>query len=292
MAEVRVIREVDPSAQVAPDAIIGSHCVIGPAVTIGPGTVLEQSVTVVGNTTIGSGNLIGEGCVLGEIPQDLKYVGGDTLLIIGHRNRLGPRVTVHIGTEVGGYLTRIGDDNTLEADSHVAHDCYVDDRTFLGVNALIAGHVRIETGAIVGADSGAHHFVTIGRFARVQPKTPIRRDVPPFTVFQAKSPQAAPSVVGIHEDGLIAAGLSDEEQADLRQGMAELFEDEAALQAKIEQLVDLGVEGEVKQLCEFCQRSLEGKFGRNRERFRGKLPPEAEQFLTPEQLADARRAVL
>ena len=291
MAEVRVVNEIDPSAQVAPDAVIGRHCVIGPNVMIGPGTALGDNVTVVGNTAIGSGNFIGEGSVLGATPQDLKYAGGDTLLIIGHRNRLGRRVTAHIGTEVGGYLTRIGDDNIFADDCHIAHDCYVDDRTTFGVNALLAGHIRVESGAVIGADSGVHHFVTIGRHACVGTHTPVKRDVPPYTLFAVHPDKQVPSVQGIHAAGLAAANLSEEEQADLRRALAELFEDETALQTKIEQLVNLGVEGEVERLCEFCQHSLQGTFGRCREKFRAQLPPEAEQFLTPEQLAEARRAL-
>ena len=291
MTELRVIREIDPLAQIAPDAIIGERCVIGPHVTVGPGTVLERAVTVIGHTSIGSGNVIGEGSVLGATPQDLKYSGGDTLLVIGHRNRLGPRVTAHIGTEVGGYLTRIGDDNVFAENSHVAHDCYVDDRTMIGTNVSLAGHIHVETGAVMEIDSGAHHFATVGRFARVGPRTPVRRDVPPFTVFITDAPDVAPSIRGVHEEGIRAAGLSDEEEADLRRALAELFADETALQTKIEQMVNLGVEGEAERLCEFCQRSLQGKGGRHRENYRAQLPPEAEQYLSPEQLAEARRAL-
>ena len=291
MSDARVIREVDPSAQIAPDAIIAERCVVGPSVTIGPGTTLGPCVTVVGNTTIGSGNVIGEGCVLGGLPQDFKYAGGDTLLAIGHRNHFGKRVTAHIGTEVGGYLTRIGDDNVFDDDSHIAHDCYVDNHTHLAQNALLAGHVRVETGAVVGAGSGVHHFVTVGRFSCIEARTPVRRDVPPYTIFRIKPGQPAPSVCGIYEDGLAVAGLSTEDDIELRRALEELFEDETALQTKIEQLVSLGIEGEVELVCEFCQLSLQGKYGRHREKFRGCVPPEAERYLTREQLAEARRAL-
>ena len=289
MPEIRVVREVDPSAQVAPDAVLGDRCIIGPGVTIGPGTTLGQGVTVVGNTTVGSANTIGDGCVLGAVPQDFKYAGGDTLLVIGHRNRIGLRVTAHIGTEVGGYLTRIGDDNVLADDSHVAHDCYVDDQATLAERASLAGHVRLETGALIGADSGVHHFVTIGQYALVAPTTPVRRDVPPFAVFQTEPNRWTPSVRGANEPGLLAADITDNERTELRQALTELFEDEAALQTKLEQLISLGAETAVKQLCEFCQRSLRGKYGRYREQFRGQLPPESERYLTPEQLVEARR---
>jgi len=291
MPELQVTREVDPSAQVAPSAKLGNRTVVGAGVTIGPGTVLEANVTVIGNTAIGSDNVIGEGTVLGAAPQDLKYSGSDTLLLVGHRNRFGHRVTAHIGTEVGGYLTRIGNDNVFGDDSHVAHDCYVDDRTVIGARALLAGHIRVETGAVIDEDCGVHHFVTVGRYAHIGKQTPARRDVPPFTLFATDDPERSPSVKGVHEAGLAAADLSDDERSDLRRALLELFEDEGALQTKLEQFVTLGVEGEIRQLCEFCQRSLQGRYGRCREQFRGMLPPEAGSFLTPEQLAEARRWV-
>lgn len=290
MSEVTVLREIAPSAQVAPEARIGPYCVVGPNVTIGPGTVLVRRVSVTGHTTIGSGNRFEEGCVLGGAPQDLKYAGGPTLLIIGHRNRFGRKVTAHIGTEFGGYLTRIGSDNVLMDGCHVAHDCYVDDKTHLGTNVLLAGHIRVQTGAKIESESGAHHFTTIGRYARVGPRTPVRRDVPPFTDFYGdEENDENPSVRGVHEEGILAAGLAPQEERELRRTLHELFADESALQTKIEQLANLGVEGESAALCEFCQQSLQGVYGRYRELFRGKLPPEALEYLPAEKRAEARR---
>jgi len=291
MSDVTMLREIDPAAKIAPDAAIGPFCVIGPAATIGPGTVLDRRVTVLGHTTIGSGNRIGEGCVLGAEPQDLKYAGGRTFLIIGHNNVLGREVTIHLGTESGGYLTHVGSDNTLCDGCHVAHDCYVDDRVVLGRSVLLAGHIRVCTGAAIEDLCGLHHFVTVGRFARVSRRTPVRRDVPPFTVFGGHDDDdtCPPAVRGVHEAGIRAAALRGEEEKELRHALAELFDDEAALQTKIEQLVNMGVEGEAARLCEFCQRSLQGVYGRYRELFRGKAPPEARRHLPPDAAIEPRR---
>ena len=280
MTDVIVMREVAPSARVAPEATVGAFCVVGPNVTIGPGTVLVRRVVVEGNTVLGSNNYVDEGCVLGAEPQDLKYRGEPALLLIGHRNRFGRNATAHIGTAAGGWLTRIGDDNVFLDGAHIAHDCYVDDRTHLGRDAQLAGHVRVQTGAVLEDQVGAHHFVTIGRFARVRQRTPVRRDVPPYTEFFSDvCDRQAPSVRGPHEEGIRAAGLSQDEERELRRALKELFDDESALQTKIEQLVNLGVEGEVAALCEFCHHSLQGIYGRYRELFRGKTPPEAEAYL-------------
>ncbi|MGA2265507.1 MAG: acyl-[acyl-carrier-protein]--UDP-N-acetylglucosamine O-acyltransferase [Phycisphaerae bacterium] len=291
MSPLEVVREIAPLARVAAEAKIGPYCVVGPQVTVGPGTVLTRRVTIVGRTTLGSGNVIEEGCVLGAVPQDLKYSGESTLLMIGHRNRFGPRVTVHIGTEAGGYLTRIGNDNVLRDGCHVAHDCYVEDRATLGRNVLLAGHVLVQTGAVLEDMAGAHHFTTIGRFAHVGPRTPIRRDVPPFTdYFSQDNERIPPAVRGIHRAGIKAAGLSAAEETELLRALRELFDDESALQTKIEQLENMGVEGEAAALCEFVRRSLGGVYGRYRELFRGQLPPEALQYLPPELLTAFRRS--
>jgi len=293
MSEVTVLREIDPAARVSPEAEIGPYCVVGPDVTIGPGTVLARRVSVTGHTTIGSGNFFEDGCVLGGRPQDLKYKGHPTLLVIGHRNRFGRSVTAHIGTESGGFVTRVGNQNVLKDGAHVAHDCYVDDATTLGKGVLLAGHIRVSDGAVLEDFSGVHHFVTIGKWARVGPRTPVRRDVPPYTDFYSANYgwDTAPAVQGVHENGIAAAKLAPEEEKDLRRAMQELFDDEFALQTKIEQLVNMGVEGEVAELCQFIQRSLQGVFGRYRELYRGKVPPEAGPHLPPELRSAARRAL-
>jgi len=277
MTDLTVLREIDPTARIAPDAKVGLFGVIGPHVTVGPGTVVGRRVTILGHTMLGSGNVIGEGSVLGAAPQDLKYAGGPTVLRVGHRNHFGREVTAHIGTEAGGGLTRIGDDNVLMDGCHVAHDCFVDHRTHLGQSVLLAGHIRIHSGARIEDLSGIHHFVTVGRYSLVGAHTPVRRDVPPFTEFRSFDHdwQSPPAVVGIHEAGIAAANLPAEQEKELRFALKELFDDESTLQTKIEQLMNMGVEGEAAQLCEFCLRSLQGLFGRCREAFRGKPPPEA-----------------
>jgi len=284
MTIVTVTREIAPAARVSPEAQIGPFCVVGPDVTIGPGTVLLRRTCVVGHTAIGSNNVIGEGCVLGSTPQDLKYKGHQTFLLIGHRNRFGRAVTANIGTESGGFVTRIGDGNTFADRAHIAHDCYVDNDTRIGQSVLLAGHIRVHDGAVIEDMVGVQHFVTIGRHARVGSGTPARRDVPPFTSFYSENYDwsGPPAVRGVHEEGIAAANLDADEEKELRRALHELFDDETALQTKIEQLVNMGVEGEVAELCHFVQCSLQGVFGRHRELNRGKVPSEAETYLPPE----------
>jgi len=289
--KLSVTREIADGARIAPDARIGHFCVIGPHVVIGARTVLGRRVTVCGNTRVGADNVIDDGCVLGTVPQDLKFRGRDTVLLIGDRNRLGPNVTAHIGTEAGGFCTRIGSDNVLAAGAHVAHDCYVDDATRLGPGVLLAGHVRVEDGAVIEDGTGCHHFTTIGRYSRVGARTPVRRDVPPFTHFSSLGYYTRPpAVLGVHEDGLARAGLSERDQADLRRTIEHLFADEQALAVKVDELLaraDLSAAS--RALCAFCRRTASGKFGRHREVFRGRVPPEAAECLPAEALAKIGR---
>ncbi|KKK58561.1 hypothetical protein LCGC14_3043190, partial [marine sediment metagenome] len=163
------------------------------------------------------------------------------------------------------------------------HDCYVDDGAALGVGVMLAGHVRVETGAVVEAYTGAHHFTTVGRFSRVAACTPVRRDVVPFTVFSSLGYyRASPAERGVHEAGLEAAGLSQGDRQGVRDLIAHLFQAEGALAGKIETYLRRDDLPEpVEMICQFCRRTLEGLFGRHREAFRGRMPPEALEHLLP-----------
>ncbi len=279
-SHLTVIREIADGAEIAPDVRIGPCCVIGPDVVIGSETELGCRVTVTGRTRIGGDNLIQDGCVLGAVPQDLKYQGRPTYLVIGDRNRLGPKVTAHVGTEAGGSLTRIGNDNVLDVGAHVAHDCYVDDQTYIGPAVLLAGHIRVQTGAVLDEMVGVHHFTTIGRFSRVGPRTPVVRDVPPFTFFSSAGYYTSPSSIrGVHEQGLSTAGIPPTQVDALRRAVGYLFEHEDALAVKVARMLEkTDLPEAVRILCEFCLQSLAGRFGRHREAFRGKVPPEAQEF--------------
>lgn len=290
--DLSILREIADGASVHPTAVIGPFCVVGPQAVIGPRTVLGRRVSVIGRTTVGADNVIDDDCVLGAVPQDLKYVGRKTYLFIGDRNRFGPRVTAHIGTEPGGYLTRIGHDNVLEAGAHVAHDCFVDDKAFLGPGVLLAGHIRVMRGAKVHEHSGVHHFTTIGPYSEVGARTPVRRDVPPFAFFTSHGYYTSPpAVTGLSEAGMAAAGLSAPDESALREAFARLFGSDHAQGPKLRQmLAQADLAKPVQLLCQFLLSSLEGTFGRYRETFRGQIPPEAREHFPPEILAEIEKA--
>lgn len=289
--DLTVLREIADGAQIAPGARIGPFCVVGPDVTIGPRTTLGARVTVTGRTSIGADNVIQDGTVLGAVPQDLKFTGKPTYLFIGDRNHLGVNVTAHIGTEVGGYVTAIGNDNIIEGGSHVAHDCFVDDHVRLGFGVLLAGHIRVESGAVLESMLGVTHFATVGRFSLVTAQTPVTRDVPPYTVFSADSHRDDhPSVCGVNEEGIRRAGLSDDEALALRLAIEHLLTEGHQTGTRLRGMRDQPLTPAVRELCDFVERSAGGRYGRFRETLRRMIPPEAKPYLPQEMLTQLEGA--
>jgi len=149
-AQIHPTAIVEEGAQIGENVVIGPFCIIGAEVKIGKGTVLNSHVVVKGITEIGEDNHIFQFSSIGEINQDLKYQGEPTKTIIGDRNRIREHVTIHRGTIQGGGVTRIGDDNLLMINAHIAHDCQIKNRCILANNATLAGHVELDDFVIVG----------------------------------------------------------------------------------------------------------------------------------------------
>jgi UDP-N-acetylglucosamine acyltransferase len=175
---------VERGARIADDAIIGPLCHVGPKATIGPGSRLISHVTILGRTTLGEHNVIWPYATLGGDPQDLKFKGEDSELILGDRNEIRENVTLHKGTHNGGNVTRIGNDNLLMVGCHVAHDCIIGNHCIIANAVQLAGHVFIEDHAAIAGASGVHHFVTIGQYAYIGGLTRVVHDVPPFLVVE------------------------------------------------------------------------------------------------------------
>ena len=164
---------IHPSAIVEPGAVlgqgvrIGPFCHVGPLVRLGDGVELKSHVVVAGDTEIGAGTVVFPFACIGEAPQDLKYAGEDTRLVIGARNRIREYVTMNPGTAGGGGLTQVGDDGLFMACSHVAHDCRIGNHVILVNSVAVAGHCVLEDDVIVGGLSGVHQWVRIGRGAMI-----------------------------------------------------------------------------------------------------------------------------
>jgi UDP-N-acetylglucosamine acyltransferase len=180
--------EIHPSAIVSPQAelgegtYVGPYCTIGPEVSTGRNVRFESHCVVDGRTRIGDETHLFPFVSLGLASQDLKYRGEPAETRIGRRCRLREFVTVHRGTEGGGMLTSIGDDCLIMAQAHVAHDCLVGDRVIMANAATLAGHVRVEDGANIGAYSGVHQFCRVGREAYVGGYSVVVKDALPFAL--------------------------------------------------------------------------------------------------------------
>ena len=175
---------VSQEAQVGEGCHIGAFCVVGDEVTLGEGVRLESHVVVDGRTTIGVGTRVFPFVSIGLAPQDLKYAGEATATEIGNRNQIREFVTIHRGTAGGGSVTRIGDDNLLMAQAHVAHDCRIGNEVIMANAATLAGHVEIADRANIGAYSGVHQFCRVGYEAFVGGYSVVVKDAPPFAVIQ------------------------------------------------------------------------------------------------------------
>lgn len=195
---------IDPAARIHPDADIGPFCVIGAEVEIGARTRLMANLYVEGPTVIGEDNLFFPFSTVGVASQDLKYKGERAETRIGSRNKIREFVTIHRGTEGGGLLTSIGDDNLLMAYAHVAHDVKIGSGTILANGATLGGHVTIEDGVGIGAFTGVHQFCRVGRYSYVGGYSVITQDVMPFslTVTAREAKVFGANRVGLERKGL------------------------------------------------------------------------------------------
>jgi UDP-N-acetylglucosamine acyltransferase len=171
---------VDDKAKISDNVKIGPYCIIGPEVEIGTDTILHSHVNIVGNTKIGKNNQIYPFSSIGTPPQDLKYKGEKNSLIIGNNNKFREYVNINPGTEQGGGITRVGDNNLFMVYCHIAHDCLISDNIVLANNVQVGGHVTIQNNAIVGGSCAIHQFSRIGEAAMVGGMTGVLSDVIPF----------------------------------------------------------------------------------------------------------------
>lgn len=179
MSEIHPSAVVDERAELE-DVYVGPFCQVGAGVRIGRGCRLESHVVVMGNTTIGEGCRVFPFACLGHRPQDLKYRGEESDLVIGSNNQIREHVTMHPGTAHGGGTTRIGNDGLFMVGVHIAHDCQVGDGVIMANNATLAGHVELDDFAFLGGLSAVHQFVRIGRQAMIGGLAGVEADVIPY----------------------------------------------------------------------------------------------------------------
>lgn len=197
---------VSPKAKIGDDCHIGAFSTVGDEVVLGNHVRLESHVVIGGKTGIGDDTKIYPFVSIGLAPQDLKYAGEPTETRIGRRNQIREFVTIHRGTSGGGGITRIGDDNLLMAQAHVAHDCQLGNEIIMANAATLAGHVTIDDRANVGAYSGVHQFCRVGREAFVGGYSVVVKDALPFAISQGNHAKC----YGLNRVGMRRRGYAKE----------------------------------------------------------------------------------
>jgi UDP-N-acetylglucosamine acyltransferase len=263
---------VDPGAELAPDVTVGPFAYVGADVTLGAGCVVHPHVTLTGPLTAGERNVFHSQCVLGAAPQDLKYKGGRTAVIIGDDNSFREMVTIHRGTEVdeqSGGVTRIGNKNLFMVGVHLAHDCVIGNHVILANYVQVAGHVHIEDCVNIGGHSAMHHFVTIGKYAYIGGMTRMTSDVPPFV----KASGYDADIRGLNTKGLERWKVTAASIDALKRAYRLLFGRRAErgignMAAALDEIEGNGLSADpqVAYLVAFLRRQMNtGVFGRSRE---------------------------
>lgn len=210
---------IDAGAKLADDVAVGPYAVIGEGVEIGTGCSIGAHALIQGPTRIGCNNRVGAFASLGGDPQDKKYKGERSDLVVGDGNTFHEFVTVNRGTDAGGGVTRIGDDNWIMAYAHIAHDCNIGSHTIFANNATLAGHVEIGDWVVLGGFAGVHQFCKVGAHAFAAMYSAINRDVPPFIYVAGQF--AVPR--GVNAEGLKRRGFDAERIGAIKRAYRTLY---------------------------------------------------------------------
>lgn len=221
---------IDPAATLGPEVAIGPYCVVGGNVTLGARTRLHSHVVIEGKTTLGDACEVFPFASVGTRPQDMKFKGEESELRIGHRNIIREQATINPGTEGGGMVTRLGDDNLIMIGAHIAHDCQIGNHVILVNNATLAGHVQVGDHAIIGGNSAVHQFVRIGPHAMIGGMSGVENDVIPYGTVMGDRARLA----GLNLVGLERRGFAKDQIHALRSAYRMLFAPEGTFSERLE----------------------------------------------------------
>lgn len=259
MANIHPSAIVDPKAELDDAVEVGAYSVIGPKVKIGARTVVGPHVVIEGDTTIGCDNKIFQFSSLGAAPQDMKYAGEPTKLVIGDRNTIREFCTFNLGTVQDAGVTRIGCDNWIMAYVHIAHDCQLGDHLILANNATLAGHVHLDDWVFLGGFTTIHQFCHVGAHAMTAFTAAVSQDVPPYVT--AAGNRAVPA--GINAEGLKRRGFTSEQIAAIKRAYKIVYRsglslDDAKAALAAEEAKDADAASHIRLLREFLETNTRG----------------------------------
>lgn len=250
MTEIHPTAVVADGARLAADVSVGPFCCVGANVELGEGVRLVSHVVVDGRTRVGAGTQIFPFASIGHIPQDLKYKGEPSELVIGSHNVIREHVTMNPGTEGGGMLTQVGDHCLFMVGAHVAHDCRIGDHVILANNATLAGHVQVGDWVILGGLSAVHQFARIGKHAMVGGMSGVENDVIPYGSVTGNRARLA----GLNIIGLKRRGFSRDIIHALRNAYRLLFAQEGTMAERIEDVAQMFHDNEpVMEIVDFIR---------------------------------------
>ncbi len=245
---------VDPSAELGDGVIISQGAIIGPNVTIGEGTEIGPNAVITGRTEIGVKNKVFPNVFIGMDPQDLKYKGASTEVIIGDNNTFRECVTINKATDEGEKTT-IGNNNLLMAYTHIGHNCELGNSIVLSNSVQVAGHVKVEDKAIIGGCLGIHQFVHIGYLAMIGGMTRVDRDVPPFCLAEGHPGRLR----GLNRIGIKRSGLMKNKDFDLKllqNTWNLLFKSNYVISDALDMVLKGKLDTSSKKLCDFVKHSI------------------------------------
>lgn len=241
---------IEDGATIGANVTIGPYCVVGASVTIEDDVKLVSHVCVSGKTTLGAGTIVYPFASIGHAPQDLKYAGEESELLIGKNNTIREHVTMNPGTKDGGMVTRVGDNCLFMMASHVAHDCTVGNNVIMANNATLAGHVKVGDFAIIGGLSAVHQFIRIGDHAIIGGFSGVENDVIPYG--RVKGERA--TLAGLNLIGLERRGFSKDQIRQLQKAFKQLFYGEDTLEERVESVSkDFGDDEAIHAILDFVK---------------------------------------
>tara|TARA_A100001011_G_scaffold383493_1_gene454805 strand:+ start:601 stop:1383 length:783 start_codon:yes stop_codon:yes gene_type:complete len=241
---------IDPKAKISNNTRIGAYTVIGPNVEIGENNIIQSHVSILGNTKIGKNNKIYPFASIGNDPQDLKFDGEETRLEIGNNNKIREYVSINIGTEGGGGLTKVGNNCLFMVSSHIAHDCLVEDNVILANNVPLGGHAHIEQNVIIGGNSAVQQFTRVGKFAMIGGMCGVVRDIIPYAMVHGNRG----ILQGLNLIGLRRKNIPNKEIIVLNEAYKEIFKNENLTKNLNNLNLDLKKNNLVKDVVEFLEK--------------------------------------